>query len=72
MDRDLVEVFLPNREDCYERLRRALFSTTVACGIAGERAGHKKGCTDCTDRVKTGLRLRGSVELPPRFAGVGR
>jgi transposase-like protein len=36
MDRDSVEVFLPNPDDCYERLRRARFGATVSCVCCGE------------------------------------
>lgn len=29
MDRDSLEVFLPDPDDCYERLRRTRFGVTV-------------------------------------------
>ena len=35
MDSETVSVFLSNREDCYERLRRARFGATVACVYCG-------------------------------------
>ena len=31
MDANTVEVFLPDPEECYERLRRARFGATVSC-----------------------------------------
>lgn len=37
MDRDSVEVFLPDPDDCYERLRRAEAGATVSCVYCGER-----------------------------------
>lgn len=36
MDRDSVEVFLPDPDECYERLRRARFGATVSCIYCGE------------------------------------
>ena len=36
MDRDSVEVFLPDPDECYERLRRARFGATVSCVYCGE------------------------------------
>ena len=46
MDRDSVEVFLPDPDDCYERLRRARFGATVLCVYCGEsRPVIKKGTT---------------------------
>ena len=36
MDADTVEVFLPDPEECYERLRRARFGATVSCVYCGE------------------------------------
>ena len=46
MDRDSVEVFLPDPDDCYERLRRARFGATVSCVYCGEREPViKKGTT---------------------------
>jgi transposase-like protein len=45
MDRKSVEVFIPDREECYERLRRALFGATVACLYCGSENVIKKGTT---------------------------
>ena len=46
MDRDSVEVFLPDPDDCYERLRRARFGATVSCVYCGESEPViKKGTT---------------------------
>jgi transposase-like protein len=36
MDSDSVEVFLPDPDECYERLRRARFGATVSCVYCGE------------------------------------
>ena len=36
MDRDSVEVFLPDPDDCYERLRRAEAGETESCVYCGE------------------------------------
>lgn len=35
MDRDSVDVFVSDPEDCYERLRRARFGETVSCVYCG-------------------------------------
>ena len=45
MDSETVSVFLPNREDCYERLRRVRFGATVACVHCGSDEVIKKGTT---------------------------
>mgnify|MGYP006300368229 CR=1 FL=1 len=45
MDRKSVEVFIPDREECYERLRRARFGATVACLYCGSEDVIKKGTT---------------------------
>ena len=46
MDEDTVEVFLPDPEECYERLRRAKASATVSCVYCGESEPViKKGTT---------------------------
>jgi len=36
MDGDTVEVFLPDPQDCYKRLRRAEAGATVSCVYCGE------------------------------------
>ena len=43
MDRDSVEVFLPNPNDCYERFRRARFGATESCVLRREQASHQEG-----------------------------
>ena len=45
MDSETVSVFLPNREDCYERLRRAKSGATVAYIRCGSDEVIKKGTT---------------------------
>ncbi len=45
MDNESVSVFLPNPEDCYERLRRARFGATVACVHCESDEVIKKGTT---------------------------
>lgn len=45
MDKEPVEVFLPDREVWYERLRRAKSGTTVACLYCGSEIIIKKGTT---------------------------
>jgi len=46
MDRDTVDVFLPDPDECYERLRRARFGATVSCVYCGESEPViKKGTT---------------------------
>ncbi len=47
MDRDSVEVFLPDADDCYERLRRARFGATVSCVYCGESEPVIKKGTTC-------------------------
>ena len=47
MDRESVEVFLPDPEDCYERLRRARFGATVSCVYCGESDPVIKKGTTC-------------------------
>ena len=48
MDSESVAVFVPEREDCYERLRRARFGATVACVYCGSEEVIRKGTT-CKD-----------------------
>ena len=46
MDEDTVKVFLPEPEDCYQRLRRARFGATVSCVYCDESEPViKKGTT---------------------------
>ena len=46
MDEDTVKVFLPDPEDCYQRLRRARFGATVSCVYCDESEPViKKGTT---------------------------
>ena len=46
MDRDSVEVFLPDPDECYKRLRRARFGATEMCVYCGESEPViKKGTT---------------------------
>ena len=45
MDSETVSVFLPNHEDCYERLRRVRFGATVACVHCESDEVIKKGTT---------------------------
>ena len=49
MDRDSVEVFLLDPEDCYERLRRARFGATVSCVYCGDSESVIKKGTTCKD-----------------------
>ena len=46
MDRKSVEVFLPEPEECYERLRRTRFGATEACLYCGSENVIKKGTTE--------------------------
>jgi len=48
MDRASVSLFLPDREECYERLRRARFGATERCVHCGSDNVIKKGTT-CKD-----------------------
>jgi len=51
MDKKSVEVFIPDPEDCYERLRRARFGATVECPYCESGDVIKKGTT-CKDAQK--------------------
>lgn len=45
MDKNSVEVFIPAREECCERLRRAESGATMACLYCGSEDVIKKGTT---------------------------
>jgi len=51
MEKNSVEVFLPDPEDCYERLRRARFGATVECPYCESEEIIKKRTT-CKDTQK--------------------
>jgi len=45
MDRESVDVFLPDPEDCYERFPRARFGATAWCVCWEECEPGSGGCT---------------------------